>query len=60
MTDHDIAAHAAELAEREEALVAREEKVAEHEADLRAREDRLAVAQQDWRETRATARRAFA
>ncbi len=56
----DIDDLAAALAERAAALDEREEKVAAHEADLVEREDRLAVAQQDRRETRATARRAFA
>ncbi len=56
----DIDNLAAALAERAVALDEREEKVAAHEADLVEREDRLAVAQQDWRETRATTRRAVA
>jgi hypothetical protein len=55
-----VAPNPVELDEREAAVAAREVAVAEHEADLAAREDRLAVAQQDYRETRATARRTFA
>ena len=48
------------LAEREEALVAREVAVAEHEADLAARERLLDERQADYRETRHAMRRARA
>ncbi len=60
MADHDIATLVADLAERAAALDEREAALTALAADLAEQADRLAVAQQDWRETRATTRRAFA